>query len=80
MEQRPDIIAIKVHGNPQRELVDLRPGFAGLFMGSTKDVADQYGVEMNITEHGLICRAPKSRLQMFAEKLHFGGVTYSEVR
>ena len=65
--------------NPNIVLIDARAGFRGLVMGKVEEVAKQYGVTMQVKDNGCIFSAPKSRLQMFVEKLHFSNIRYKVV-
>jgi len=46
--------------------------------GKVAQVAKQYGVKATVLETCIEFEAPKSRMQMFVEKLHFAGVPFSE--
>lgn len=79
MKKRSDTITVfsQVHLNDQ--LIDqrLRKGFA--IFGTVGSVAKQYGIETKRLKNGMKFTAPKSRMQMFVEKLHFSGVEYQEL-
>jgi len=59
-------------------LEDRRIGHKGLVFGDVKKVCDQYGIKYRQLENCMEFTAPKTRLQMFVEKLHFALMTYSE--
>lgn len=59
-------------------LIDKRLGRQGLVFGNIAQVAKQYGITIEIQGKILKFSAPKKRLQMFAEKLHFAGVNFWE--
>ncbi|MFA5313804.1 MAG: hypothetical protein WC375_10915 [Methanomassiliicoccales archaeon] len=73
----PDIF-IYVSTSPDKVLRDTRPNFRGQVFGTVGDVAKQYGIAMEPL--GIVFRfsAPKNRMQMFVERLHFAGVKFSE--
>ena len=49
----------------------------GVFMNITiKDVAKQYGMIMKEKDGVTTFTAPKARMQMFVEKLHFAGSSF----
>lgn len=47
--------------------------------GTLENVAKQYGISYSISGNGIIFNAPKSRMQMFVERLHFAGIRYFEI-
>jgi len=59
-------------------LVDKRLKYRGIIFGTVSQVASQYGVKTDKIGKYIKFTAPKSRLQLFAEKLHFSGVAFSE--
>jgi len=63
---------------PNRELVDFRlvQRYGGITFGTISQVANNLGVKMKKVEGGLTFTAPKARLQMFVEKLHFAMIKY----
>ena len=63
------------------KLVDKRVKTAGIVFGTVEKVAKQYGIKIknSETDNRLIFTAPRSRLQLFVEKLHFSGVHYVSV-
>jgi hypothetical protein len=64
--------------NPEKEIFDLRLRTRGFSFGKISTLSSQYGI--NIEQNGSIFKfsAPKSRLQMFAEKLHFAQIPFWE--
>jgi len=46
--------------------------------GKVEQIARQYGIKTKILANCIEFEAPKSRMQMFVEKLHFAGIPYSE--
>ena len=50
--------------------------FGGINFGSLEQVSKNLGIKMEIVESGLIFSAPRVRLQMFVEKLHFSMIGY----
>ncbi len=75
----PALITILANANPDKMLIDLRVIRNSSKFGNIMDVARHYGINANPTENGIEFVAPKSRMQMFAEKLHFSGVQYREI-
>ena len=75
-EQRPDIITILVEASPNEMLRDYRRRKYFSIFGNILRVAKQYGVDARPTDDGIICSAPKSRMQEFVSKLHFSNVKY----
>jgi len=78
LKSKPDILTIFVRGNGLRQLIDMRPGTYGQVFGTVDNVAQQYGIKVEVCDKYLKCSAPKNRLQMFVEKLHFAMVGYQE--
>ena len=74
----PNNVFVYCRVNPNKLLVDHRPRKYGLVFGRIVDVARQYGVKMEELPTCLRFYAPKSRMQMFVEKLHFSLVPYSQ--
>lgn len=64
--------------NLDKPLFDVRRRSFGLRFGNVKDLCQQYGVKFYPRNTCYEFVAPKPRLQMFAEKLHFAGVKYSK--
>ena len=60
-------------------LIDMRLRTNGDVMGTVESVARQYGIKVEEKDSGLLFTAPKSRLQMFVEKLHFSGKAFRPV-
>lgn len=71
-------IAIKI--DKERLLMDRRVGRRGLILGTVGTLANQYGVTMAESNGYTILTAPKKRLQIIVEKLHFSGVDFYEIR
>ena len=69
------VAKIKLHN----VLADRRIGRHGLIFGTVEKVAKQYGIKCLQDGRYVKFTAPKSRLQMFVEKLHFAGVPFMEV-
>ncbi len=61
-------------------LKDSRYPVMAYVFGTMSDVARQYGIKtIQSSELGTTFSAPKSRMQIFIEKLHFSGVKYEEI-
>lgn len=59
-------------------LVDKRRSRWGSSIGTIGGVARQLGIKMSKNGEYYAFTAPAKRLQVFAEKLHFAGVKFSE--
>lgn len=57
-------------------LIDTRPNSYGISFGTVADVCKQYGIKCKKLENCIEFTAPKLRLQMFLEKLHFSRISY----
>ena len=79
MKSRTDIVKVSVGKKSSMMLIDRRPVAWGQIIGTIENVARQYGVTMEKVDNELIFSSPKSRMQMFVEKLHFSGVGYKEL-
>ena len=62
---------IKSSESLSKVLTDKRLGRRGLVFGTLENVAKQYGVKIIDLGTYRVFSAPKNRLQVFAEKLHF---------
>jgi len=76
---KPEEMKIFVQSSPHRALKDYRVRRNFSPFGNIMDVARQYGIKVKVFPNGLECSAPKIRLQMFAEKLHFSHVPYQSL-
>ena len=76
---RQDMITIFAQIRPEQVLRDYRRNKFFSIFGNVTKVAEQYGVKHIVTDEGMEFSAPKSRMQMFAEKLHFANIPYREV-
>jgi hypothetical protein len=61
-----------------QSLVDRRLYTRGIVFGTVAEVAKQYGIKVQDVGTHRIFTAPKARLQIFAEKLHFACVSFGE--
>lgn len=80
MEDRPDVSYLFCKANLSHRLIDRRSASLGIVLGTIQDVAKQYGVEFMQVPGGWVFAAPKTRLQMFAEKLHFSAVPFKPIK
>lgn len=69
-------LSIVIGGSRWTRLTDKRIRTNGIYFGSVEDVAKTLGVILKDTDNGLEASAPKQRLQLFVERLHFAGVDY----
>ena len=60
-------------------LVDKRIMSYGIVFGTAGQVAKQYGVKAFFNGKISIFSAPKTRMQMFVEKLHFSKIAFFEI-
>ena len=61
-------------------LIDRRYKTCGIIFGALENVARQYGIKMEeLPFGGVKLSAPKYRMQIFVEKLHFSGFPYREI-
>lgn len=74
---KPESLSIRVAFDPNCLLIDKRWRTEGIVFGTIAGVAQQYGVKMTKEENCWVYSAPKLRLQLFAEKLHFSNVPYA---
>jgi hypothetical protein len=75
----PENISIAVYDYEGTVLVDKRIRTHGMIFGTIEAVAKQYGIKVEKANGYLKCTAPKNRLQMFVEKLHFSLVVFAEI-
>lgn len=61
-----------------RVLMDARVGMYGIKFGTVEKICKQYGVKCIKHPTYMEFTAPKLRLQMFIEKLHFSKTPYSK--
>jgi len=77
-DKKPEIITVYSRVSLDRMLTDTRYFNIYNKFGIVKKVAKQYGIKVKTSNGYNEFSAPKSRMQLFVEKLHFSGVTYSE--
>ena len=70
-------ITIYAQVSLKHELFDNRPRTFGLKFGTIEDVCKQFGVKYVQLPTCIAFSAPKTRLQLFVEKLHFSRIIYS---
>jgi hypothetical protein len=75
---RPDITTIIAQVSPNKILVDQRLHKRFALFGNIMKVARQYGIKSRLIQGGIEFSAPKTRMQVFVEKLHFSQVKYFE--
>jgi len=76
---KPEMISVFVPVDKELLLSDKRTGRKGITTGTPASIAEQYGVEMKKADGGAIFSAPKARLQLFIQKIHFSGIPYWEI-
>jgi hypothetical protein len=79
---KPESLSIFIpNGNPNKVLTDYRivRRYGGMSFGTVSQLARNYGITMKNDGNGLLFSGPRSRLQMFAEKLHFSLIEYYQV-
>ncbi len=76
---RPDIVRVEISTHLDTLIKDRRSKNFGLVFGTIRDVANQYGIKIVKTGDNTVFEAPKPRMQVFVEKLHFSGTPYSDL-
>jgi hypothetical protein len=74
----PENISIYARIELDSLLNDRRAGRNGLVFGQVKTICNQYGIQYKQLDNCVEFFAPKDRLQIFVEKLHFSLTRYSE--
>ena len=74
----PENVRIKSQVPLNSVLRDMRPHHYGMLFGNVSNLCKQYGIKVEKAEKGHYFIAPKNRLQMFAEKLHFAGIRFKQ--
>ena len=69
-------LSVFISTNKYKQLIDRRIMSNGIRFGTIESVAKNLGVTIKEVDKGIIASAPKIRLQLFVEKLHFSGVRY----
>lgn len=77
--QRQEQITIATKAKLSSRLVDKRIMTTGIVFGTIEDVARQYGIKCHDNGKYRLFTGPKNRLQLFAEKLHFSCINFSEI-
>ena len=77
--KRSDIISVFARVSTTQVLRDMRLYHNFVLFGNIMNVARQYGIESIPVQDGIKFSAPKSRMQMFVEKLHFSQIEYCEI-
>jgi hypothetical protein len=61
-----------------KNLIDVRIGRYGQTFGTVENLCKQYGIKCIQHPNGMEFTAPKTRLQLFMEALHFSKTKYSK--
>jgi len=77
MHPKPQILRLIAPVTLKTKLIDVRLRTAGIVFGNIKQICNQYGIKYVERKGFMEFYAPKSRLQMLLEKLHFSGIPYS---
>jgi len=77
IKPKAEELSIIIRGKRSTKLIDRRISTNGINFGTVEEVAKNLGVTISDTDRGLKAFAPKTRLQLFVEKLHFSGIRYS---
>jgi len=72
-----DKIKIYSQVSENKTLMDRRPQTYGMIFGKVSDLCRQLGIDMTVLKNCIEFSAPKPRLQLFAEKLHFSLTPFS---
>ena len=75
-ELKPSELKLFAKVSLTKQLYDVRPGRRGMSFGTVENVCRQYGISYKKTPSGFEFSAPKLRLQMLMEKLHFSRINY----
>jgi len=76
--KNPPSIKVYARISLKKTLRDTRYTSDSYIFGKVGQVARQYGIKVRHKGTCYEFEAPKSRMQMFVEKLHFAGVPFSE--
>ena len=60
-----------------KKLSDIRDYTYGQRFGTIASICKQYGIKYNILDNCVEFSAPRVRMQLFIEKLHFSGTKYT---
>lgn len=71
-----EIISIKSNVGLYDEIIDRRMVTHGMSFGTIEKLVVQYGIHVEPDGDALVFTAPKDRLRMFAEKLHFADISF----
>jgi len=77
IKAEPRQVSIYVNVSLDKKLMDTRLGHYGLVFGTIREICKQYGIAYEILPKCIKFTAPKNRLQLFVEKLHFAKVKHS---
>ena len=72
-----EIITVLCNYSVDRNLIDRRMNRYGSSLGSISTLSKQYGVEITKRGEYVFYSAPKRRMQMFIQNLHFANVSYT---
>ena len=72
------VMSIKAQVSLDEEIRDKRQITFGMSFGTIFNLIQQYSIYVEQDGENLIFTAPRSRLRMFAEKLHFGDISFYE--
>lgn len=70
-------ITIYVKTTLKKKLADYRPKTFGFSFGTIENICKQYGIKYTVLKTCMSFTAPKTRIQLFVEKLHFARISYS---
>jgi len=72
-------LSVRINVSPSAILIDRRVQTKGIVFGTISGVAKQYGIKLTQEVGFIKLTGPKSRLQIFVEKLHFARVPYTPI-
>lgn len=75
-ENKQPNITVYAKVNLNQTLFDFRVGAVGLKFGTVEKICEQYGITYKKLPTYMEFSAPKLRLQMFIERLHFSKTKY----
>ena len=71
-------VAIKAE-NLDTMMVDYRPRKDRQSLGTVRQCLAQYGLALKVKDGKAFLKAPRNRMQLFLEKLHYSGMPYKVI-
>ena len=74
---RQDIITMVIRSeHVDKEMVDRRMAKKAQALGTVREGLGQYGLSMRVKGSLAYIKGPRSRMQLFLEKVHYSGMPY----